>query len=149
MNSKLKQLKQSEEAKVFNLADWRKNRLHALTLPSGLQVQVRDVTLTDLMMTGKLPAAFVEMAEDANKQGANAVDMKKLVANGAEFRLMLDALAEIALVSPRIGAVADDEHVTLDELPNDDKMAIFNFVNREVEQIKSFREGQSEPVAVV
>ena len=62
---------------------------------------------------------------------------------------MLDALVSLALVTPLIGDVADDAHITLAELPNDDKMAIFNFVNREVTASQSFREGEDQPVAVV
>jgi hypothetical protein len=145
----LKSLKTAETAKRMNLADWRASRLHDLTLPSGLPVTVRDVTMTDLLLTGKLPASFVDMAEEAAQNGGSGFDLKQLAKNGEDFRLMLDSLVNVALVSPRIGAQADDEHITLAELPNDDKMAIFNFVNREVNALQSFREGQAEPVAVV
>lgn len=62
---------------------------------------------------------------------------------------MLNALVGLALVVPLIGEFADDTHITMDELPNDDKMAIFNFVNREVTALQTFREGEAEPVAVV
>jgi len=110
---------------------------------------VRDVTMTDLLLTGKLPASFVEMANDAAKGGAAGLDLKSLAENGAEFKLMLDALVNIALVSPQIGTAADDSHITLEELPNDDKMEIFNHVNREVAALQPFREGQDKPVAVV
>lgn len=144
-----KNLKQSIDAKRLNLAAWRASRLHEMDLPSGLPVTVRDVTMTDLLMTGKLPASFVDMAEDAASKGESGMDLKQLVKNGPEFAVMLDALVEIALVTPLIGAVADDSHITLAELPNDDKMAIFNFVNREVTALQSFREGQNEPVAAV
>lgn len=131
------------------LADWRASRLHEETLPSGLVVTLRDVTMTDLMLTGKLPPAFVDMAEQTAKDGAGSVDLKNLMKNAADFTLMLNALVTIALVEPKIGDVADDEHITLAELPNDDKMHIFNWANREVAQITSFREGENKPVAVV
>lgn len=124
-----------------SLADWRASRLHEETLPSGLTVTLRDVTMTDLMLTGKLPPAFVDMAERSAKDGTGSVDMKELMKNAADFASMLDALVAIALVEPKIGSAADDEHITLAELPNDDKMHIFNWVNREVAQITSFREG--------
>ena len=122
--------------------------MHEMDLPSGLPVTLRDVTMTDLLLTGKLPASFVDLAQDAAAKG-DSLDLKQLVEKGEDFRAMLDALVEIALVTPLIGAVADDSHITLAELPNDDKMAIFNFVNREVTALQSFREGQSEPVAAV
>jgi len=150
MTSKnLQSLKTSETAKRMTLADWRASRLHELTLPSGLVATVRDVTMTDLLLTGKLPASFVDMADSAAKAGSAGLDLKQLAENGADFRLMLDALVTIALVVPMIGLQADESHITLDELPNDDKMAIFNHVNREVTALQSFREGQNEPVALV
>jgi hypothetical protein len=149
MKQNLQSLKTSENAKNRSLADWRASRLHELTLPSGLVATVRDVTMTDLLLTGKLPASFVEMAEDAAKSGASGLDLKQLAKNGAEFKSMLNALVCIALVVPLIGEFADETHITLDELPNDDKMEIFNHVNREVAALQSFREGQNEPVAVV
>lgn len=142
-------INQSQKAKAMNLAAWRASRLHDIDLPSGLPATVRDVTMTDLLMTGKLPASFVDMAEEAAQNGESGMDLKKLAKNGPEFAAMLDALVAIALVTPLIGDVADDAHITLAELPNDDKMAIFNFVNREVTALQPFREGQDEPVAAV
>jgi hypothetical protein len=127
--------------KMTNLSQWRESRIHEMDLPSGLHITLRDVTMTDLMLTGKLPASVVDFANDANKNGASSVNLKEITKNGAEFKSMLDALVEITLVTPLIGNTPDDTHITLDELSGDDKMAIFNFINREVEQIKSFREG--------
>ena len=137
----LKKVKQSQKAKQNNLADWRKSRLHEVTLPSGLVVTLRDVTMTDLMLTGKLPPAFVDMANKQAETGGASIDLKELMQNAAQFTEMLNALVELALVSPKIGSTADDEHITLAELPNDDKMHVFNWVNRDVTQITSFREG--------
>lgn len=145
----IQKLIDSTDAKRMNLAQWRASRLHELNLPSGLTVTVRDVTMTDLLLTGKLPAFFVEMADEAAKGGAAGLDLKQLAQNSEEFKMMLYVLVTLALVSPELATTADDEHITLDELPNDDKMAIFNFVNREVTAMQSFREGQNEPVAVV
>ncbi len=144
----LETLKQSEIAKKKSLSEWRASRLHETELPSGLGVTLRDVSMTDLLLTGKLPASFVDLAE-ASASSGNTIDLKEVIKSGEDFRTMLDALVPLALVEPKIGAVADNDHITLEELPNDDKMFIFNFVNREVEQIKSFREGSDEPVAVV
>ncbi len=148
MKEERNKIEQSKKAKAKNLAAWRESRMHEMDLPSGLPVTLRDVTMTDLLLTGKLPASFVDLAQDAAAKG-DSLDLKQLVEKGEDFRAMLDALVEIALVTPLIGAVADDSHITLAELPNDDKMAIFNFVNREVTALQSFREGQSEPVAAV
>ena len=141
------QIVQAQVAKRKTLAEWRASRFHVMDLPSGLHVTVRDVTMTDLMLTGKLPASFIDMVQDAATKGG-AMDMKEMAAHGEDFRVMLDALTEITLVEPLIGE-SDDSHIALFEIPNDDKMALFNFVNREVTATQSFREGQNEPVAVV
>lgn len=124
-----------------SLADWRASRLHETTLPSGLPVTLRDVTMTDLMLTGKLPPAFLDLAEDAAKKGQGEVNLKDFMGNVGAFGEVLNALVTLALVDPKIGATADDEHITLAELSNDDKMFIFNWANREVSQLQTFREG--------
>jgi len=149
MKEERKKIEQIENARSMNLAAWRKSRLHELDLPSGLRATLRDVTMTDLMLTGSLTDSFVDLAQDAAQKDAATLDLKAITKNAAEFRKMLDALVTLSLVEPKLGAVADDEHITLDEMPNDDKMAIFNFVNREVTALQSFREGQAEPVAAV
>ncbi|HZM23779.1 MAG TPA: hypothetical protein VFC02_18660 [Anaerolineales bacterium] len=134
-------LMQSEAAKLNNLAQWRGNRIHEHDLPSGLHVKIRDVTMTDLMLTGKLPAVIVDIAMETAKNGAQEIDLKAIAKSAEEFSQMLNTLIEICLVEPRIGSVADDEHITLAELPGDDKMEIFNFINREAQAVRSFREG--------
>jgi len=140
-NGSLESLEQAQEAKRVTLAEWRASRLHEVDLPSGLRVKVRDVTMTDLMMTGKLPPAIVDLAKNMADNGAQDFDLNALAKNAGEFNQMLDVLVEICLVEPRIGTVADDEHILLGEIPADDKMAIFSFINREVGAVQSFRQG--------
>lgn len=144
-DSKQDAIIQATLARRKNIADWRAGQRAEIDLPSGLHVTLRNVTMTDLMLTGKLPSVFVEMADEANKNGASSFDLKMLAENSKEFGLMLDALVQLAVISPVIGDVADEDNITLAEIPNDDKMAIFNFVNREAEKLKSFRDGENEP----
>ena len=142
-------LKQSEQAKRKNLAEWRASRVHERTLPSGLQVKLRDVTMTDLMFTGKLPDAIIKMANDGANDGTQEFDLAELAKNTSDFNQMLNTLVELCLVEPKIGNAADDDHILLAEMPADDKMDIFTFVNRGAEQLHSFREGQNKPMAAV
>lgn len=141
----------SQAAKRMNLAEWRASRLHEMDLPSGLHVTVRDVDMTDLLLTGLLPGSVMEEAQKAasitDKVDLENMALKLMQENGPEFKKMLDAITTAALIDPIIGDKADDTHITLGELTIDDKTAIMDYVNREVEQIKSFREGQTEPVA--
>ena len=142
-------LKQSVQQKRVNLAEWRASRIHDLELPSGLTIKLRDVTMTDLMLTGKLPDAMMDLAQDASSGGKESIDLKAMAKSGAEFKQMLDALIRLCVVEPALADVGDDEHLCLADFNGDDKMAIFNFVNRGVETLHSFREGEAEPVAVV
>lgn len=146
---KLNNLKQSQAAKRTNLAEWRASRLQEISLPSGLTVKVRDASMTDLMFTGRLPESMLDMAQASADQGKKDIDLKSLAKNGQDFKLLVNELVMLCIVDPPIAEKADDEHLGLDELNGDDKMFVFNWANREVEQLRPFREGEGEPVTVV
>lgn len=148
-NHKVASLVQSNAAKRVNLAEWRASRIHERTLPSGLTVKIRDVSMTDLMFTGKLPDAIVSMAKESAESGNNEFDIESISKNTEQFNSMLNTLVELCLMEPKIGSVADDDHILLAELPADDKMDIFSFVNRGAEELRPFREGEDQPVAAV
>ena len=136
--------------KKLSLADWRKARRHEMVLPSGLPVVLRYVDMTDILMSGKLPASVLEMSKKAAQQ-SDEIDLQELGAdmmqeNAAEFLTLLNAITEAALVEPAIGAVSGDETITLDELPMSDKTAIMEWVNRGDAAVRSFRPGEREPV---
>ena len=148
MSDQLNRLKQAQAARRETLAQFRANQIKELPLPSGTVVFVKDVTMTDLMLTGKLPDVMLDIAQEAAKDGTG-MDLKAIAKNGAEFKLMLDTLTRLCVVEPPIVDVGDEEHLGIHEISSDDKMAIFNWVNREVEQLKPFRQGEAEPVAAV
>jgi hypothetical protein len=141
-----KPLEQSSNAK---LAMWRAGRVHELSLPSGLVVQVTDVTMTDLLFTGKLPPALVTMAEQSAKGGKAEMDLQSISQNAGEFGQLLDALVMICVKDPPMAAHGDAEHLGIDEIPGDDKMFIFNWINRESAAVQPFRdEGTPVPVGL-
>ncbi len=149
MNDQLARLQQSQQARRETLAQWRSSRLHELQLPGGMTVWVMDVSMMDLMLTGKLPETLIEFADDAGKQGKGEIDLKKVVKSGTDFNAMLDTVVLACVVEPPVAEKGDDDHLGLDEINGDDKMAIFNWANREVEKIRPFREGEDQPVAAV
>jgi hypothetical protein len=148
-NDQLKRLQQSQAARRETLAQWRATRLTELELPSGMTVWVKDATMMDLMLTGKLPDGIVDFAEEAAKAGQASIDLKKVAQNAKGFKAMLDALVLECVVEPPIADQGDDDHLGIDEIGGDDKMAIFNWANREVDQLRPFREGENEPVEAV
>jgi hypothetical protein len=140
-------LKQSQKAKRSNLAAWRAARVHDLDLPSGLRAVVRDADMTDLLLSGRLPPVIIEMAKQAAEEGKGDLDLQKIGTelmekNSQDFLQMLDTIAKAVLVDPQIGDIADDDHITLTELPMTDKIKIMEFINRGAEQLHPFR-GQS------
>jgi len=148
-NGSLARLEQSEQAKAENLAKWRSQKLHEITLPSGLDVVLRDVTMTDLLFTGKLPESMLDMAQAAAENGRTDIDLKALAKNGKDLKFLINELVLLCIVEPQIAETPDESHIGLDELGGEDKMFIFNWANREVEQVRSFREGENKPLAAV
>ncbi len=142
-------MNKAQNAKQINLAEWRASQLHELLLPSGLTITLKDITMTELMLSGQLPGSILAVAEEVKANGQQSIDLKQIAKNGAEFGAMLNMIVKLSLIWPKLGDVPDDETATLDDFSGDDKMAIFNFINREVEQLKSFREGEDKPVAAI
>lgn len=140
-------VQQSQHDRRAELAKWRAGRTHEMELPSGLKVMVADVTITDLMLSGNLPPALLAMAEKAEKSGQQEIDLGMISKNAPEFAALLDALTLLAVKDPPIAKQADEDHLGLDELPGDDKFAIFQFINRETAAVQPFRdEGQPAEV---
>ena len=135
---------QATLARRKNLAEWRENQRVEKVLPSGLFVVLRNVTMTDLLLTGKLPPSIADFFNSVNTQG-NEVDLKELFKNAEDFQALLNVLVTIAMVEPQIGDVSDEDHITLAEIPNNDKMEIFNWVNRAETQLKPFRDESDQP----
>jgi len=149
MSEQLNRLQQAQRARHETLAQFRSKQIQELGLPSGTTVFVKDVTMTDLMLTGKLPDVMLDIAQEASDGGKASMDLKQIAKNGQEFKALLDVLTRLCVVEPPIADVGDDEHLGIDEISGDDKMTIFNWANREVEQIKPFREGENEPMAAL
>lgn len=141
------------DKKKTNLSAWRASRRHEFDLPSGLHVVLRDVDMTDILLTGNLPASVIGLAQTAASE-SDELDLEKvglemMQKNGPDFVALLDGIVKAALLEPEIGETPDDMHITLAELPMGDKSAIMEFVNRGAEKMRPFREGRDEPVAAV
>jgi len=136
-------IEQSRMDRRKNLADWRAGRTHEMELPSGLKVMVADVTITDILFSGKLPPAIAPVIEKMAQDGRDDIDLKEIFENSPEFAEMINILVRLALVYPQIAERPDEDHITMNELNGDDRMAIFNWVNRETAAVQPFRdEGQ-------
>ena len=130
----LNNLDQSRAAKREQLAKWRASRAHANTLPSGLDVQLRDATVMDLVISGNVPQTLMDlMFEQA--ASSSSVDLQKL--NGTrDFGKLVNALVMACLLDPPVAELGDDDHIGLDELSGADKMYIFEWANREATAVR-------------
>jgi hypothetical protein len=137
-------LQQSIQARREMLAEWRAKRLHELALPSGLVVTVRDASVMDLIINGNVPQTLLSLIM-SESEGKEKIDLTMFSGNN-EYGALIDGMVKICLVDPPVAEVADETHLGIGELPGEDKMAIFNHANREVEQVKTFRAEPAEPV---
>lgn len=149
MTDDKRRLDQSQAAKKRNLAEWRASRLHEIDdLPSGLPIIVKDVSLQDLvMMEGvEIPNTLLDMMFDNDAKQVKGADdalgdsevILQMMRSKAEFNQLLNEMVRACLVEPKLGDKPDDEHITLEELNFADKMHIFNFLNREVQELRRF-----------
>jgi len=56
-----------------------------------------------------------------------------------DFNTLLFELIKASLVEPAIGDKADEAHILYSELTFEDKMFVFNFMNREAQSLRPFR----------
>jgi hypothetical protein len=149
MSDQLERLKQSQRARREMLSQWRSNRLVEKTLPSGMIVWLKDVSMMDLVLTGKLPEGIMDFVEKSTEDGKNEIDLKEVAKAGPGMGEMMNILAMLCIVEPPVAEIGDEEHLGLNEITGDDKMFIMNWANREVKEIRPFREGEMESVATV
>lgn len=153
-SAQLQRLKQAQQARKENIAKWRESLIHEMELSNGITIFVHDIDLTDLMLEGNLPDFVLNSANKAAAGGNIQIDLKQINFELSQkdmeaSKKMLDTIVKLAVIEPPIADVGDEEHLSIREIKLSDKMAILDWVNREVEQIHSFREGEAEPVAVV
>lgn len=113
---------------MSTLADWRTLRRTTLALPSGLVVEVKRASLIDLAARGSIPATLHgHVSALIAAQTSGGVSPALDVASFPTHAAMIDIIATAALVSPAVAEVADETHITIDELPFEDRVAIFNW----------------------
>jgi hypothetical protein len=117
------------------LASWRAARSTTLTLSSGLVVLVRRVTIIDLAAQGRIPTPLLAQVEAlVNGEQLASGNLASLEAAAP----IIDLVARAALVSPPVADVADDDHISLDEIPILDRLAIYNWAQGEAAVLAPF-----------
>ena len=119
----------------MDLKEWRSKRQAEIELPSGLKVWLKRVSLFDLAGAGKIPTTLMALIEQAQGGTVGLSDFN-------EFAELINLVIVNAIVDPPLaqnGATPDDEHLSLDELDWDDRIAIFNICNEGAIRLQPFR----------
>jgi len=146
-NGKNEAMEQSQNARAEQLKKWRMSGLHEATLPSGLDVTLRDVDIQSILIEGDIPNTLVDLIGSEEFQGLSEEERTKkfLLEHRSDFNVLMRQIVRGSLVEPKIGETADDEHILYGELTFNDKMFIFNYLNREATAVRSFRGELEEP----
>lgn len=121
----------------MNIDEWRAQRAAGEEgeLPSGLTVVLQKVHILDLVTQGRIPQTLQPILE-AQMQGKSTppMDMEQLKA----YKEMIDIVALACIKAPQ-GLAAE-------ELPTQDKMAIYHWAMEGSNKLTSFRRKEKEPL---
>ena len=127
----------------LSLAEWRARQIEDVVLPSGLAVRVKRVGLKELAAQGRIPETLLGIIQQAmdgsGEEGSPKIkiQLKDLGAIGEVYNLV----AAACIVEPKLADQADDEHLSVDELPFEDKEFIFERSNQEAASLAPFPSG--------
>lgn len=148
------------EQQVSSVADFKKKKSGTITLPSGMIVQLRNPGgLRVFMRNGTIPNALLPMVEKSLNEGtefdqaeaASKVDEKVI----EEMMGMMDTIAVTCFVEPRCWPTPEkeedrsDDKLYADEVDDEDKMFIFQWVSGGTADVEQFRAEQARHVASV
>ena len=123
----------------MNLSEWRaKQAGEEFTLPSGLDVTLRRASLIDLAQRGAIPETLRPAVDELTARGTGV--QKLTVDELGEFAKVVDAIVAACIVGP--------EGLTVEELPWDDRMAIYQWANESSGKLAPFRGQQNGVVEV-
>ena len=128
---------------MSDLQAWRERQQagEAMILPSGLVVTVQRVSLLALATQGKIPQTLVGAVQEVlGSKAGQGMAVKEY----PQFAKVLDLVVRVCVSAPPLADFGDDEHLGLDELPIEDKLAIFSWANAPAEGLRPFRAEQGE-----
>lgn len=117
----------------MNLQEWRakRNTQKEISLPSGLDVIVKPVTVQDLVVQGRIPETLFSTIDDLTGKAQTGQLDKGLKTSE------LSAMAQLILAVCR-AALVEPEGLDAAELPFEDQLAIFNWANGGAAQMVPF-----------
>jgi len=142
---------------------FKKRSSGLLQLPSGEVVKVKNLGgLKALLSDGMIPNSLMPLVESAMTSG-QVPDMKEVITKDSKIDYSLvddmmhlnDQIAMRCVVEPKVHPVPenekdrDDDLLYIDEIPEEDKMFIFQWVTGGTKDVEAFRkELESSMVAM-
>ncbi|MGX9924104.1 DUF7391 family protein [Streptomyces sp. NPDC002248] len=141
--------------------EWKKNQSIPMELPSGNYLRIRRMSMQTLMATGKMPNRLMSIMKsavdkgqgiDENKLAGEAIDDPKLLQDMVKF---YDDLTMMMAVEPVIHPVPPteqdraDDLLYVDEIDDEDKAFLFQYISGGVTDAESFRQQSQADLAAV
>ena len=152
--------KKAQQLKVSQVGDFKKRLNGVFELPSGLVVKLRNPGGMQGLIKAKLiPNSLMGIIQKSIKSGSgvDADVVSDAITQDDNFLQemteALDAIAVACLVEPKVHPVPEteddrsDELLYADELPDDDKMFIFQWVSGGVSDLETFRQRHAQNMA--
>ena len=141
-----KRIQQSQADIRKMLAEWRSNNFQEVELPfSGRVLQVRDVGVIDLAMEGEIPNTMLDLVQQLSDGKMSETQIMK--EHSAEFGALMNMIFVRAVVYPPVAEEPDDMHISPKDFVWGDRLALFNWVNREAQIVRPFRQANGKSVA--
>lgn len=145
--------------KVSSVAQFKNKTGGLVELPSGLSVKVRNANgLRGFVESGMIPNSLMNIVQEAIKTGKEP-DMSGVVTEEgidpkmvADMLLMLDNVVQKVVVDPPVHPLPeseedrDDELLYIDELDEEDKMFIFQWVTGGTRDLEQFHQELADGV---
>lgn len=121
----------------MKLSEWRQRRSQgeAATLPSGLEIRVKRVSMPDLVEQGKIPRTLQPQIDAFMKGG---MDATLTLEQFGEHIELINLICRTCIVEPA--------ELDVKELPFEDRLALFNWANELSGELTFFREGEAQSV---
>lgn len=142
---------QATLATASSIKDFKKRRQATpLTLPSGLVVEARRTSLETIVRSGNVPNSLLPLVEKALNKGSS-IDVEELVGDEvdmdkvADMMNMVDELVVASVANPQVHSIPededdrDDELLYVDEMDEEDKLFIFQWVIGGTSDLEQFR----------
>ena len=128
----------------LTLAAWRAQQRegYTFTTPSGLHVTLKRVSLLDLVEQGEIPTPLAGMVEKTLDTATHTLTVKEF----PQYARVVNMVVKAVVTDPPVADDVDDEHLSVEELPIKDRLAIYNWANS-AERLRPFRSESGEPAA--